>query len=217
MAAPVVPAFRPNGSVRCMVNVAPEDINFAEMAEALSKIARFNGWPSGPAYSVAQHSVMGAAAIVRETGNEQLGAYFLLHDGHEYLIGDTTRPFQDLLAHEIAAQAGSASDAVHFARAFRGAFAAIKRRIDLAIWQAAGLPRLDRLPDEARMVKAMDDRMLRAEGLALFGPQAAKHLPAANLPAPRLTGAIRAWGPMKAEGEFLKALNLYRGIEARAA
>jgi len=79
------------------------DIDFAEMAAGLSKIARFNGRYACAAYSDAQHSVFCADALYAETGDAVLAGCGLLHDGHEYLIGDLTRPFASLIAVNVAA------------------------------------------------------------------------------------------------------------------
>lgn len=197
------PAFLPDGTVLDLRHVRAGDISFADMANALSKIARFNGIYRCPAYSVAQHSVMGADALFAETGDAALAGYFVLHDGHEYLTGDITRPMADFIGHFLPAGV------------LKPALDAAKAVLDAAIYAAAGLPDLANMPAYRRQVKDMDERMLRAEGLALFGPQAGKHLPAADRPAPRLTGAIRPWAPMKAEEAFVERLGKYLGIDAR--
>jgi hypothetical protein len=218
-AVPTVPAFLPDGDVIDLARPLPADIDFADMASALSKIARFNGIYRGPAYSVAQHSVMGADALFAETGDAVLAGYFLLHDGHEYLIGDWTRPAIDVLAHHAQAFCGqderTAGLKQFVGHALRRAVEAAKIAVDAAIFLAAEIPPLERMPAYRRQVTDMDERMLRAEGLALFGQKAARHLPAADLPAPRLTGAIRPWGAMKAEELFIDRLERYLNIVVR--
>jgi hypothetical protein len=215
-----VPTFEPDGGVSDLARPGQDDIDFAAMANVLSKIARFNGIYRCPAYSVAQHSVMGADAVFTETGDAILAGYFVLHDGHEYLLGDWTRPAQDALVYHAReycrADERSATLAQFVEQAVRKAFEMTKATLDAVIWQRAGIPPIDRMPAYQRQVKAMDERMLRAEGLALFGAKAAPHLPAADMPAPRLTGAIRPWGAMKAEEAFLDRLHRYLGIEARS-
>lgn len=218
---PLVPSFRPDGSVMDLADVGAADIDFAEMAAGLSKIARFNGRYRCPSFSVAQHSIMGADALFAETGDQVEAGCFLLHDGHEYLIGDTPIPavnlFCRMLGHRLRSHLqieGDSADAI--VEAMREAIAIAKSTIDRAIYRAAGIdgyPRL--LPAYERSIKRMDERMLRAEGIALFGPRAAAHLPAARLPAPRLVGAIQPWGPMKAEEAFLDRLERYLGIAVR--
>lgn len=56
---------------------------------------------------------------------EHLRAHGLLHDGHEYILGDDSTPKKNVLA----ALAPQAADALRD----------LKHRWDLAIWEAAGL------------------------------------------------------------------------------
>jgi hypothetical protein len=90
-----------NGCGVDLIAPRPDDIDFDSIAEHLAKVKRFNGATRGQEYSVAQHCVIGVDAILHETGNGQLAAYFLLHDGHEAFFGDDTTPKKRALA-EIA-------------------------------------------------------------------------------------------------------------------
>ncbi|MER8811422.1 hypothetical protein [Mesorhizobium sp. M0965] len=215
----MVPAFRPDGSAFDLVNPKAADIDFADMANALSKIARFNGIYRCAAFSVAQHSVMGADAIFRETGDSVLAGYFVIHDGHEYPFGDVTRPAVDLIQYQVAKLAAEAKlDRPAFIeKLVHRAIGEVKRCIDLAIYEAARLPDINRMPLYVRQVKDMDDRMLVAEAHALFGPKADQKCLPKVASAPRLTGAIEPWGAMKAEIAFLDRLERYLGIVVRAA
>lgn len=215
-----VPAFRPDGSAMDLANVLVDDIDFAAMAAGLSKMARFNAIYRCPLYSVGQHSVMGADAQFNETGDSTLAGYFLLHDGHEYLTGDGTRPMVDRIQLQImrlAAKAQLTGGALKFLdQLAHRAIGEVKREIDIQIYKAAGIPDLALMPIYARQVKEMDNRMLVAEAKALFGPQAAAEcLPVGDLKQPRLTGAIKPWGPMKAEEAFIDRLERYLGIVVR--
>ena len=183
-----------DGSV--MDLAAPDSalICFCEIGNTLSKIARFNGRYSGPAYSDAQHSVMGAQAILNEGGSSLDAALFLLHDAHEWALGDLTRPAAVL--YDLVAKAGAGCGV-------EAAILRAKSAWDEAIYSAAQLP----VPSEwntrqTTLVKAMDDRMCRAEAIALFGPRAGLQFLRSNIP--KTTGAIRPWGAMKAEEEFNK-------------
>ncbi len=199
-----------------LCNIGPGDIDFAEMAAGLSKLARFNGRYRDPSYSVAQHSVMGADALYNETGDAVLAGCFLIHDGHEYQLGDWVSPAIDALDHWLVKLHDGHERQRPLQRAVRQAAALAKQHIDHAVYAAAGLSDYPRLyPVYARQVRDMDERMLRAEGLALFGPKAGKHLPAAKRQPPRLTGGIISWGAMKAEELFLDRLYRYLGIMAR--
>ncbi|PRD42350.1 hypothetical protein C5748_16280 [Phyllobacterium phragmitis] len=204
-----VPAFRPDGTVLNLAEPQTSDIVWPEIANSLSKIARFNGRYSCPAYVVAQHCVMGADAIFNETGDAIAAGYFLLHDAREVFIGDMIRPMQRLLSLHLDTY-------LEPELSVRLCIDRIGWKIDAAIFKAARLPHLTTMPDYQHVVDAMDDRMLRAETIAFFGQHAAEHVPAADLPAPKLTGALKPWGPMKAEEAWLARLSRYLGIDARA-
>lgn len=199
----IAPSFRPDGSVMDLANVLPSDIDFAEMAAGLSKIARFNGRYSCAAYSVAQHGVFVADAIYAEHGDAYAAGVGLVHDGHEYLIGDLTSPTVAFLAHLAGQHVSEAIDSA-------------KATLDAPIMIAAGVSAGGEIPASVReIVRDMDARMLRAEASALFGPVAVKHLPASRRPAPRLKSAIESWGAAKAELAFIDRLGRYLGIHVR--
>lgn len=219
-AKPIVPSLNPDGTAMDLVNPQVRDIDFADMANGLSEIARFNAICPGTAYSVAQHSVVGADALDHETGDKILAGYFLLHDGHEYRFGDWTRPSVEAVvwqAMQFAGKDDATAGLKHFiGEAIRRAVEAQKRALDLVIWQAANLPEIGLMPIYAHQVKDMDDRMCRAEGLALFGPKAASQLPAANRPPPRIVGNLaKPWPAAKAREAFIDRLERYLGIVVR--
>lgn len=232
IAAPLAPSFRPDGSVFDLARPVAADIVWHEIAAGLSKIARFNGRPEGLAYSVAQHCVLGADALFAETGDALLAGYFLLHDAHEALFGDWPRPSVVAVSYHLAL--GAVRQAHHEERpphpepaegraqklaleALQKAIEHVKGGLDRAIWQAAELPPLAAMPAYVRQVAEMDERMLRAEAIALFGTQAARHVGAERLPAPRLRQPIQPWGPMKAEEAWVDRLMRYLGIDGRRA
>lgn len=202
LAAEAVPSFNSDGSVMDLAAPDQEFVCFLEIANALSKIPRFNGKNVGVALSVAQHCVMGAQAILNEGGTRVEAALFLLHDAHEWAIGDQIRPVQKLI------------DAV--GREFYGIDRIIdtieicKAQWDEAIYAAAGLPGPEAWTKRQRtVVKAMDDRMCRQEAIALFGPRAATQFPPSATP--KLTGAIRPWPGGKAEEKFVASARLLIG------
>lgn len=211
----LVPNFRFDGTVMDLASPQAEDIDFGEMANTLSKIARFNGRHAGIAYSVAQHSVMGADALYNETGDGLIAGYFLLHDGHEYLVGDVSRPMVLLtqlmmgfcLADRGILPSGEAGGGI-----VRDAIERGKLMLDGVIYRAANLLPPEQAPYYLRHVKAMDERMLVAECRALYGTRAEVPLAENNHQPPRLTGAIRPWGAAKAEEAFVDRLEKYLGI-----
>lgn len=200
---PEVPAFRADGSLMDLANPLAADIDWPEAAAGLSKLARWNGRPAGAAFSVAQHSVMGADAIFAETGDAIAAAYFVLHDVHEYLLGEIPRDTVAIVEH-FAGRRSGIQLALNTARA----------TIDAAVFDKARIIPLAYAPQRP-IVEAMDDRMARAEAIALFGPQAAVKWGDKGLPAPKLVGAIRPWGAMKAEEAWLQRLERFLGIKAR--
>lgn len=200
----IAPSYRPDGSVMDLANVQPSDIDFAEMAAALSKIARFNGRYACAAYSVAQHCVFVADALFAEHGDATLAGIGLLHDGHEYLLGAVPSPTVAYLDHLGGG-------------AVRAALDTAKESLDAAIFVAAGISAGGALrPNIRTAIHDMDARMLRAEAGALFGPAAARHLPTLRRQPPKLKAAIEPWGAARAELTFLDRIDRYLGIRVRA-
>ncbi|MGC0054857.1 hypothetical protein ACNSPG_17695 [Brucella pituitosa] len=199
-------SFRPDGSLMNLAQPTEADVHWQTLGNALAKIARFNGIYSCLAYSVAQHSVMGADALINETGDPVLAGYFLLHDAHEAWIGDQSRPTTELLADALFRMHSLPVHWVH------KAVNEIKARLDQPIYHKAGLT-----PVLPQIVRDMDERMLQAETLALFGPTGYRNLAGRKMPIPKLTGAIKPWGALKAEEQWLERLSRYLGIDWRAA
>jgi uncharacterized protein len=188
-----VPSFNADGTVKDLADPDPAIVCFLEISGTLSRIARFNGIPGGTAYSVAQHSVMGAQAILNEGGSQREATLFLLHDAHEWALGDITRPMQDLLCGLLPSLA------------VKAAIERAKSAWDDAIYHAAGLPLPSAwTPRERKTVKAMDDRMCAAEAVALFGRRAASQFP--PFVVPKTTGAIKPWPSVYAEEKLGRML-----------
>jgi hypothetical protein len=190
-------AYRADGSRRDLAAPCEEEIDLYEIAAVLSKLPRYNAALAGAGFSIAQHSVMGAQALRRETDEPILAALFLLHDAHEFLIGDQTSPHQQLF------------EAVN--PGFRAARKRIADAWDEAIYAACALPPPAAWRTSwAKAVKDMDMRMLSAEVAELSSEQAARHVdPADPLPRrrpgrPAVIGKIQPWGPVKAELEFVQ-------------
>ncbi len=188
-----IESFRPDGSVMDLARPSVAEVDFRAFAGRLSRIARFNGVPQAGPYSVAQHSLHGAQALLAEGAGEMLAALFLLHDVHEALIGDLPTPFQHLL------------EAVH-GPGVRDSIGKIKTAWDEAIYEAAGLPGPSAWKASWRaVIETMDRRMMQVEARELLGEQAKRHV-GRSLPRPRIIGTIKPWQPVKAEFEFLALL-----------
>jgi hypothetical protein len=153
-----------------------EDIDFAaDIAGPLARTARFGGHVPGGAYSVAQHSVIGARCIIRDGWGRDLALHFLLHDAHEAYLGDLTRPLQLALRDAMGEAAGCMlSTPAARERAERDAAAALssalrrlKSGLDRAIFAAAELAP-PHSTHEAQ-IKAWDARMLETERRLFLG------------------------------------------------
>ncbi|MVA91581.1 hypothetical protein GOZ80_06045 [Agrobacterium vitis] len=195
-----VSSFRADGSVLDMVAPDVGEVCVYKMAAGLSRINRYNGVPEAGGFSVAQHSVMGTEALLHERVDPIVAALFLLHDGHEYVVGDWTRPAQDALAAIITQQTADPAYAV----AFRRAMLTLKTGWDTVIYTALGLPAPAAWRNNHRkLVHDMDLMMLGAEARALF-LRGQELYPIGKYPQPKLKGAITPWGPAKAEEAFIK-------------
>ncbi len=80
-----------------LLDPSPLDIEIEDIAQGLSRVARWNGQTTGEhAYSVAQHSLLVEEIFGRlfpqVTASQRLIA--LLHDAPEYVIGDMISPFK---------------------------------------------------------------------------------------------------------------------------
>lgn len=206
-----VDCFRADGSLMDLAWPVAAEVEFNEMAGILSRIARFNGTPQGGAFSVAQHSVLGAEALLLDGADELTAALFLLHDGHEYRLGDWTRPAVSIITTTLCARGND-----HAASAFLKAVFDIKSAWDEAIYTAAGLPPPSAwTPKQQKIVKLMDERMLAAESRALFGRKACPFPGAGRLSPPKLDrkNPWRCWGPAQAEENFLALLTKLIGRE----
>ena len=83
-----------------LVDPSPLDIEIADIAHGLARVARWNGQTVGDhAFSVAQHALLVEVLVRRmRPGCDRrtlMGA--LLHDAPEYVIGDMISPFKAVL------------------------------------------------------------------------------------------------------------------------
>jgi len=122
-----------NGRGIDLLGPKASDIDFAVVAEHLAKENRYNGATPGQVYSVAEHSVRGERAALAATGDEELAAYFLIHDAHEAFLKDDTTPKK----RAIGALAFEAFGVL--ASTITQAFDLLTDRFDEAIHEAAGL------------------------------------------------------------------------------
>jgi 5'-deoxynucleotidase YfbR-like HD superfamily hydrolase len=171
-----------------LIDPSPLDIEIADIAHGLARVARWNGQTKGAhIFSVAQHTLL-VEAVMREQMPRvdiswRLAA--LLHDAPEYVIGDMISPFKAVLGED---------------------YKAVERRLLSAIHIRFGLPAV--LADKiTQAIKAADKgaAYLEATELAGFGPDEAKRLFGRD---PELSPARREdyltpWSAAKAEKRYL--------------
>lgn len=170
-----------------LLDPSPLDIEIADIAHGLARVARWNGQTTGRhAFSVAQHTL-----IVEEIANQtrpDIGAVgrlaVLLHDAPEYVIGDLITPFKTLLG---------------------GEYGAVEQRLLAAVHRRFGLP----VPLPVRLaqrIKAADKIAAYFEAVALAGFSQDEALRFFGTPPPieRERLDLTPWPAPIAERRFLK-------------
>lgn len=99
-----------------LLDPSPLDIEIEDIAQGLSRVARWNGQTTGDnAYSVAQHSLLVEEIFGRifpqVTIDQRLVA--LLHDAPEYVIGDMISPFKAVVGGDYKAVELRLQQAIH--------------------------------------------------------------------------------------------------------
>ncbi|MEO8667232.1 MAG: HD family hydrolase [Bauldia sp.] len=99
-----------------LLDPSPFDIELADIAHGLARVARWNGQTKGNhAFSVAQHTLavetIAGLLAPRITASERLAA--LLHDAPEYVIGDMISPFKALIGGDYKAVESRLLTAIH--------------------------------------------------------------------------------------------------------
>ena len=80
-----------------LLEPSPLDIEIADIAHGLARVARWNGQTKGPhAFSVAQHCVLVERLVseLKPRLAREARLMALLHDAPEYVIGDLISPFK---------------------------------------------------------------------------------------------------------------------------
>jgi 5'-deoxynucleotidase YfbR-like HD superfamily hydrolase len=171
-----------------LLDPSPLDIEIADIAHGLARVARWNGQTSGThIFSVAQHTLL-VEAVMREQMPRVDATYrlaALLHDAPEYVIGDMISPFKAVLG---------------------GDYKAVEKRLLSAIHIRFGLPPL-LVETITKAIKAADKgaAYLEATRLAGFAEAEARRLFGRD---PGLSEAVEhdyltPWSAAKAEKRFL--------------
>jgi len=98
-----------------LLDPSPLDIEIADIAHGLARVARWNGQTEGPhIYSVAQHSLL-VENIAHQSArlDRKRRLAVLLHDAPEYVIGDMITPFKAVIGNTYKAVETRLLAAVH--------------------------------------------------------------------------------------------------------
>jgi len=104
-----------------LLDPSPLDVEIADIAHGLARVARWNGQTFGDhAFSVAQHSLVVEAvfALTNDAHPDEL-QMALLHDAPEYVIGDMISPFKSVVG---------------------GGYKTVEKRLEAAVHLRFGLP-----------------------------------------------------------------------------
>ena len=171
-----------------LLDPSPLDIEIADIAHGLARVARWNGQTRGAhIFSVAQHTLLVEAVMREHTPRVDIRVRLaaLLHDAPEYVIGDMISPFKAVIG---------------------GSYKTVEKWLLSAIHVRFGLQ--PALPaDIERQIKDADmgAAYLEATHLAGFSEPEAKRLFGSDpgLPAALINDYLTPWSAGKAEKRFL--------------
>ena len=171
-----------------LLDPSPLDVEIADIAHGLARVARWNGQTRGAhIFSVAQHTLL-VEAVMREQNprvDASLRLAALLHDAPEYVIGDMISPFKAVLG---------------------GDYKAVEKRLLAAIHVRFGLPPV-LAPELEQRIKQADRgaAYLEATELAGFAQTEARRLFGRDpgLPPATRRDYLTPWTAAKAEKRFL--------------
>ena len=171
-----------------LLDPSPLDIEIADIAHGLARVARWNGQTRGAhIFSVAQHTLLVETVMRQQTPrvDDRVRLAALLHDAPEYVIGDMISPFKAVLG---------------------GDYKAVETRLLAAIHIRFGLPPVLG-PEIERQIKDADKgaAYLEATELAGFAEAEAKRLFGRDpgLPPATRQDYLTPWSAAKAEKRFL--------------
>ncbi len=171
-----------------LLDPSPLDIEIADIAHGLARVARWNGQTrGGHIFSVAQHTLLVEAVMREQTPRVDVRVRLaaLLHDAPEYVIGDMISPFKAVLGGDYKAVEARLLSAIHIRFGLPPVLGAeIVRRIKEADRGAAYL--------EATELAGF----AQAEARRLFGRDP-------GLPMATRQEYLTPWSAAKAEKQFL--------------
>lgn len=125
-----------------LLDPSPLDVELADIAHGLARVARWNGQTRGDhAFSVAQHSLIVETIFLRLNPISKADdlLFALLHDAPEYVIGDMISPFKSVVG---------------------GGYKSVEKRLEAAVHLRFGLP-----PHAGTDLK---DRIKKADTVAAY-------------------------------------------------
>jgi uncharacterized protein len=172
-----------------LLDPSPLDVEVADIAHGLARVARWNGQTSGDhIFSVAQHTLL-VEALARTRAprlDRRARLAILLHDAPEYVIGDMISPFKAVIG---------------------DSYKGVEQRLLAAIHVRFGLPA--ELPREiVTMIKAADQAAAFLEATRLAGFDTAEARRFFGRP-PTFSARIERdyltpWPANQAEGQYLE-------------
>jgi uncharacterized protein len=169
-----------------LIDPSPLDVEIADIAHGLARVARWNGQTKGPEiFSVAQHSLLVEALFTaRDIASPQARLAALLHDAPEYVIGDMISPFK---------------------AAVGGDYKLVEARLKRAVLIRFGLP-AEPSEDLERRIKVADRASAYLEAITLAGfsiAEARKLFGEPDLPIRDFAAFLEPRRPADVASEFL--------------
>ena len=169
-----------------LIDPSPLDVEIADIAHGLARVARWNGQTKGPEiFSVAQHSLLVEALFAaRVAASAQARLAALLHDAPEYVIGDMISPFK---------------------AAVGGDYKLVEARLKRAVLIRFGLS-AEPSEELERRIKVADRASAYLEATALAGfsiPEARKLFGEPDAPIRDFAAFLEPRRPADVEAEFL--------------
>ena len=171
-----------------LLDPSPLDIEIADIAHGLARVARWNGQTHGPhIFSVAQHSLLVealVATIAPAEADRTARLLALLHDAPEYVVGDIISPFKAVVG---------------------DAYKAVEARVLAAIALRFGLPATP-APVLAKRLKAADRTAAFHEATRLAGfamDEARKYFGRPEATPPDLADLLRPLSSEEAQARYL--------------
>ena len=184
-----------------LLDPSPLDVEIADIAHGLARVARWNGQTTGAhIFSVAQHTLLVETVMRHEMPrvDERMRLAALLHDAPEYVIGDMISPFKAALGVD---------------------YRKFEDRLEAAIHVRFGLP-AHVPPLVKKLIKQADVACAFFEATQLAGFTVPEALEFFGRPPPGYTLTLEAHSPTQAEERFIQRFHILSeaaGYERTAA